>query len=129
MRPMYCPWRSVRSAAVSLALLLALGSSTAPAPYADDGLFITPGGDVVRGRNAVQQLYAQRIANIAAVVKGELVHAGGTRVSDTLVYEWGRGSLSVQERDGTRSTAGGPYLTVWRRSAAGRWQIIRNLVF
>jgi hypothetical protein len=43
----------------------------------------------------VQQLYAQRIANIAAVLGG---------------------------------TAAGPYLTVWRRGAEGRWQIIRNLV-
>lgn len=98
------------------------------APYAEDGLFITTRGEVLRGGKAVQQLYAQRLAGIAHVVRGELVHEGSVRVSDSLVYEWGHGTLTVRKRDGTQSTGGGPYLTVWHREPDGHWRISRNLV-
>jgi len=98
------------------------------APYAPDGLFVTATGEALRGRAAVEQLYAQRLAAIARVLGGQLQHAGSVQVSDALVYEWGRGTLSVERRDGTRNSSGGPYLTVWQRATPGRWQIIRNLV-
>jgi uncharacterized protein (TIGR02246 family) len=98
------------------------------APYAADGLFVSSSGEVMRGRAAVEQLYAQRLAVMARVLGGQLQHEGSVQVSDDLVYEWGRGTLSVERHDGTRSTSGGPYLTVWQRTAQGRWQIIRNLV-
>lgn len=98
------------------------------APYAADGLFVTASGEVLRGRAAVERLYAQRLAAMARVLDGQLQHEGSVQVSEELVYEWGRGALSIERRDGTRSTSGGPYLTVWQRAAQGHWQIIRNLV-
>jgi uncharacterized protein (TIGR02246 family) len=98
------------------------------APYAADGLFVTTSGEVVHGRDAVRELYAQRMAHIKKVMGGELVEEGTARVSDTLVYEWGHGTLTVQKEDGSESRGGGPYLTVWRRGSDGRWQISRNLV-
>lgn len=98
------------------------------APYAPDGLFVTASGEVLRGRAAVEQLYRQRLAAIARVLGGELQHAGSVQVSEDLVYEWGRGTLSVERHDGTRSTSEGPYLTVWQRDAPASWRIIRNLV-
>jgi uncharacterized protein (TIGR02246 family) len=98
------------------------------APYASDGLFITTSGQVLHGRLAVEQLYAERLASITRVVGGTLVQDGTARISDTLIYEWGHGTLTVEKSDGTQSTGGGPYLTVWHRGDDGKWQIIRNLI-
>jgi uncharacterized protein (TIGR02246 family) len=98
------------------------------APYASDGLFVTTGGQVLRGREAVEQMYARRLATITRVLGGKLVQDGTARVSETLVYEWGHGTLTVEKSDGTQSTGGGPYLTVWHRNNDGKWQITRNLV-
>jgi uncharacterized protein (TIGR02246 family) len=99
------------------------------APYAEDGLFIGVDGAVTRGREAIRNLYAARLATIERVVGGELKSDGSVQVDAALVYEWGHATLVVSKKDGSRAESGGGYLTVWRRNLAGRWEIIRNIVF
>jgi uncharacterized protein (TIGR02246 family) len=99
------------------------------APYAEDGLFIGVDGTVTRGREAIRNLYAARLATIERVVGGELKSDGSVQVDAALVYEWGHATLVVSKKDGSRAESGGGYLTVWRRNLAGRWEIIRNIVF
>jgi uncharacterized protein (TIGR02246 family) len=95
--------------------------------YADDGVFVLPSGDSVKGRAAIEQLMRDRFSRTGPVV-------GGTLTQDTLVaagsmiYEWGHAEIAMGGRanlSASRVTA--RYLTVWQRDASGRWRIIRNL--
>lgn len=109
-----------------LPALKAKDAATIAAPYAEDGIFVTPAGDAVKGRSAIAQLMRDRIARMGTVKGGELVQDGIIR-QGTLLYEWGHAKLELAQEGAAPSQFLGRYLTVWRRSAAGRWEIIRNL--
>jgi uncharacterized protein (TIGR02246 family) len=95
--------------------------------YADDGVFVLPSGDSVKGRAAIEQLMRDRFSRTGPVVGGtlkqdDLVAAG------SMIYEWGHAEIAF---GGTANLSASHvtarYLTVWRRDASGRWRIIRNL--
>ncbi|MGA0606172.1 SgcJ/EcaC family oxidoreductase [Phenylobacterium sp. VNQ135] len=94
------------------------------AAYADDGLFLLPDGEVLKGRAAVEGFYAAR--NTAGTpIEGGITSLGVACGEDGLLYEWGWGEVRVQGSE-VRRTA--PYLTVWRK-VGGQWKIVRNLAF
>lgn len=97
------------------------------AAYADNGVFVSAGGESVVGREAIEQLYRARIERIHRVVGGDIVQEG-MATSGGLIYEWGHASLDTEQADGTHTSGGGGYLTVWQRDAHGVWRIVRNLV-
>jgi uncharacterized protein (TIGR02246 family) len=100
------------------------------AAYAPDGVFILPNGEALAGRAAVADFYDKRLATPGVKILDGAIHREGlARAADGLVYEWGRGESTVQTAAGQTVKSGGPYLTVWKRDAAGRWQILRNLAF
>ena len=96
--------------------------------YAEDGLFVLPDGSMVRGRAAVQQLYAGQARAAASILDGGIDSQGVACSADGLIYEWGEGRLRLKGADGREQTRGGPYLTVWK-NIAGQWRIVRNLAF
>jgi len=108
--------------------LKAADAAAIAADYADDGVFVGPDGKVFAGRAAVQALYAANGAAASRIVGGGITTLGTACSGDGMVYEWGRGDLTVRGADGTPQTRGGPYLTVWKRSG-GDWKIVRNLAF
>ena len=95
--------------------------------YAVDGTFIKADGESVRGRAAVEIMYADRMTSDFVLKSGTLVQ-DGVVVAGDLIYEWGHAETEF-ERGGKAGRAGGKYLTVWRRNDAGKWEIIRNVVF
>jgi uncharacterized protein (TIGR02246 family) len=97
-------------------------------PYADDGVFVLTDGAVVSGKAAILAMEEERLASGSVLVGGALAD-DGSALADGDVYEWGHGDLSFRKADGQTVTSGGRFLTVWRKSADGRWRIIRNLVF
>jgi uncharacterized protein (TIGR02246 family) len=97
------------------------------APYASEGLFISAKGDVIRGREAIEQFYAKRLALMGRITAGELHSDATVLISPTRIYEWGHASLTLAGPDGQARSSGGNYLTVWEKDAAGRWQITRNI--
>jgi len=97
--------------------------------YADDGVFVLPDGHEIVGKAAITDFYRGRVANLAEVLAGGIHHDGMTRARDGLIYEWGHGGATTLDKAGRRTTTDGPYLTVWKRGADGRWTIVRNLVF
>jgi len=97
--------------------------------YADDGVFVLADGREVVGRAAIVDLYRKRVAGIDRVVSGGILHDGSTLARDGLIYEWGHGGATIVGKDGKTTTTDGPFLTVWKRQADGRWLIVRNLVF
>jgi ketosteroid isomerase-like protein len=70
--------------------------------YMPDGVLVAPNGKAVFGREAVEKFYGERMQ-------------AGFRL------------LSEVERDGKTVHSAGNYLTVWKRSPDGAWQISRNL--
>ncbi len=109
-----------------LPAMKARDATTIAAPYADDGVFVTATGTVARGRDGVAQLMRDRFAQTAAVTGGELVQDGITR-QGALIYEWGHAVLTLAVKTAQPSQSRGRYLTVWRLSPNGRWEIARNL--
>jgi len=98
-------------------------------PYERDALFITATGVTIHGRDSIAALYRTRLAAITRVDSGGIVRDGVSAASDSLVYEWGHGGLTFTDSAGATHRSSGPYLTVWRHDADGKWRIIRNLVF
>ena len=95
------------------------------APYADDGIFVTAEGFVVKGRDGVAQLMRSRLDQMGSVVSGTIVQDGLTK-QGSLIYEWGHADVEYS-RDGRTQHSRGRYLTVWQQGPAGKWQIARNL--
>lgn len=103
------------------------------APYADDGVFVTPDGTAISGRAAIAAFYRKRLsASKARIVGGGVAYdsivAGGTQ-AQPLIYEWGHGGATTVGSDGKPVTREGAYLTVWKRQADGAWRIVRNMAF
>ena len=103
------------------------------APYAEDGVFVTPDGTAISGRAAIADFYRRRLAASKAKIVGggvryDRIVVGGT-ASAPLVYEWGRGGATVLGPDGKPAPREGAYLTVWKRQADGAWRIVRNMAF
>jgi uncharacterized protein (TIGR02246 family) len=96
-------------------------------PYAEDAVFLTAGGESVRGREAIKNFYRDRLKK-AAIVSVSIHHQGAATAEDGLVYEWGMGTVGSRSSNGTVTTGGGPYLTVWKRDQGGTWKILRNVV-
>ncbi|HLI11748.1 MAG TPA: SgcJ/EcaC family oxidoreductase [Alphaproteobacteria bacterium] len=95
------------------------------APYAEDGIFLAASGAIARGRAAIEQMYLDRFAKGGRVVSGKIIE-DGLKAEAGFIIEWGHAVFTL-EQNGARRTLGGNYLTVWRRSAAGSWEITRNL--
>ena len=95
-------------------------------PYADDGVFVTPTGESVKGRAAIGQLMRDRFAKTGRMVAGTITQDGLVRVGD-LIYEWGHAEMRLAQEGGAQTSAAGRYLTGWRHEADGGWRIARNL--
>lgn len=96
-------------------------------PYGEDAVFVTAGGESIRGREAIKSFYRERLKK-AAIVSASIHHQGAATAEDGLVYEWGMGTVGSRSANGTVTTGGGPYLTVWKRDQDGAWKILRNVV-
>jgi uncharacterized protein (TIGR02246 family) len=96
-------------------------------PYREDGVFVGPDGNAVRGRAAIRAMYAARAASKARIVDATIQSEGRVAAGPDEVYEWGSGWVFIQSADGTRAKRGGRYLTVWHRQPDGTWVITRNL--
>jgi ketosteroid isomerase-like protein len=94
-------------------------------PYDSASIFLTAGGESVRGRSAIEALMRERFARGGRVIGGRIVQ-DGLVPAGTMLFEWGHVDLKLGPGGGPDALTG-RYLTVWARDAAGRWRITRNL--
>jgi uncharacterized protein (TIGR02246 family) len=95
--------------------------------YADEGVFVLPNGDSVKGRAAIEQLMRDRFSRTGPVVDGTL-QQDNLVAAGSMIYEWGHAEIGFGGRGNLPpSHVTARYLTVWQRDASGRWRIIRNL--
>jgi len=95
--------------------------------YDEHALFITPTGETIVGREAIQRMYEERFKRPGIYLSGG-VQQDGMAVEGQSIVEWGHAYYDRQEADGKTTKGGGGYVTIWRRGADGVWRIIRNTV-
>lgn len=105
----------------TLAEALKAGDGVAAASiFAPDSLIIAP-GDFVRGRDAIAARYTKRLAT------KKYLDAAFTTLSVTgtadLAIEVGTSRFSISDAGAPATASTGRYLTVWRKSRDGAWQI------
>ena len=98
-------------------------------PYAEDGVFVLPNGQTIVGRKTIAEFYARQLGAGRRIVKGGIHTDGVGAAADGLVIEWGHGGATSLDAAGKETTTNGPYMTVWKKGADGRWAIVRNLIF
>lgn len=96
------------------------------APYAKNGIFISPDGTAIHGKAGVQTMYSRRPAGVT-VLHATIRSDGRAAADPDDVYEWGSAQMTVSKK-GKQHMVVGRYLTVWHRSA-GQWLITRNIAF
>jgi|GEM_PF-955958 len=94
--------------------------------YAKDAIFVTRDGRILAGREEIERLVADKMAQGPALLEGSL-DDDGLQLAGALVYEWGHSSLTWKTREGKVQSTAGHFLTVWRRASDAHWEIIRNL--
>jgi len=98
-------------------------------PYAEDGVFVLPDGRTVVGRKAIAEMYRKSLSSGRKVLSGDIHQDGLYTAAGGLVIEWGHAGTTSLDAAGKRASSAGPYMTVWKKGADGRWAIVRNLVF
>ena len=96
------------------------------AGFAQDGVFLTSTGTVIRGRAPVVALYRTDIAKMGPAIVGRLVQEGVT-VSGGMICEWEHGWLIFEEKTGKRRISSAHYLTVWHRGTDSSRKVIWQL--
>ena len=96
------------------------------APYAKNGVFVTPDGTAIHGKAGIQTMYSRRPSGVK-VLRANIKSDGRVAADPDDVYEWGSAQMTVS-RKGKQHMVVGRFLTVWHRTGA-RWLITRNIAF
>jgi uncharacterized protein (TIGR02246 family) len=91
----------------------------------EDARLLAPGMEDVRGRQAIEAGAAQMFQALA--VEGFTIESSEITVHGDSAYELATYSETLRPRGGSPSPARGRYLIVWKRDAAGRWKVHRNM--
>jgi ketosteroid isomerase-like protein len=90
--------------------------------YTDDAIFVGPGMVAIEGRDAFLQA-----AKVVAISSMEIV-ADSTLGAGDFAATLGRASWVSGHRGSGAPSIRRRFLMVWRRDAAGRWRIARELL-
>ena len=94
--------------------------------YARDAIFVARDGRVLTGREEIEKFAAEKIAHGPTLVSGSL-DDDGLQLAGAIVYEWGHSSLKWKTAEGKLQSTSGHFLTVWKQTLDGHWEIVRNL--
>lgn len=92
--------------------------------FADDGIMLPAGSDIVVGTEAIRELVAARFEAPGFSLRWEPIDA---RVSGDLGYTYGVSKASRTDSDGKRVTSYGKYVTIWRRYRGGIWKVALDM--
>ena len=90
--------------------------------YAEDAVMVAPTGELVEGRQAIQQAHTPMLEAMASVD----ISSTGTVLGSHVSTDMGTFSQMVQTPDGEQ-TMEGHYIVVLERQDDGSWQIVQQL--
>jgi len=90
------------------------------AAYTDDAVMLPPGGDMIKGKKAIEELYTKFLQTGMKEVALTTVEVGGS--GDT-AYEIGKTKVRIQPEGQQVMTDSTKYLVVWKRQADGTWKV------
>ncbi len=92
--------------------------------FADDGIMLPAGSDIVVGKEAIREFVAGRFEAPGFSLRWEPIDA---RVSGDLGYTYGISKASRTESGGKRVTSYGKYVTIWRKDRGGIWKVALDI--
>ncbi|HEY3757294.1 MAG TPA: SgcJ/EcaC family oxidoreductase [Opitutaceae bacterium] len=95
---------------------------------ADDVVFVTAKGRVMSGRATVADALRKRFG-MGSEITGGFIHRRSLAEANGVLIEWGDAEMASRTVAGKMTTTNQTYLTIWRLSQTGEWQIVRNLNF
>jgi len=90
--------------------------------FTEDGVFISPGGSIVKGWAELEPHWVEGLSKVTAVDGG--ITTLSLDVHGENAVETSRISWTFQGADGTQLTRTGRAITIWRRGSDGKWRIL-----
>lgn len=94
------------------------------AMYTEDAIALPPDAEMVRGRAAIERLWADAMASGIKTIAFTVIDV---QSSGDLAVETGRAVLGIQPAGQPATTQAGKYVVVWKRSANGEWRLLRDI--
>src|SRR5262245_16305238 len=91
--------------------------------YAEDAIAFPPGGDMVKGRQAIQQMWQSTMDSGVKRLSFTVVDVG---TSGDLAHETGTALLNVHAQGKDPTTASIKYVVVWKRQG-NDWKLLRDI--
>ena len=91
--------------------------------YTEDAIAFPPGGDMVKGRQAIQQMWQSTMDSGVKSLSFNVVDVG---TSGDLAHETGTAVLKVHEQGKEPTTASIKYVVVWKRQGDD-WKLHRDI--
>ena len=91
--------------------------------YTEDAIAFPPGGELVKGRPAIQQMWQSTMDSGVKSLAFTVVDVGA---SGDLVHETGIAKMNIQEQGKDATTASVKYLVVWKRQGDD-WKLHRDI--
>jgi len=92
--------------------------------YTGNAMVLPPDGPVVRGQDAVRQLWASVIKDMG--LRDVTLKTIDLDVQDDSACEVGQATLTLEPPGGQRATVNVKYVVVWRR-VGGDWRLHRDI--
>jgi uncharacterized protein (TIGR02246 family) len=88
--------------------------------YTVDAAMVPPDGEIVKGRQAIEELYKKFFQMGMKEIVLTTIEVGGS--GDT-AYEIGKTKVRIQPEDQAAMTDSTKYLVIWKRQAVGTWKV------
>lgn len=104
---------------------LRLDANAVGALYTEDALYLEPGGDIVRGRAAIVEGFADFFRSVRERGREARIffESVDRRVSGPVAYDVGYYDLLSHLSGEAVSRSRGKFVTVWKRGPYGNWRI------
>jgi uncharacterized protein (TIGR02246 family) len=91
--------------------------------YTEDAIALPPGGEMVKGRPAIQQMWQSTMDSGVKSLRFTVLDVGA---SGDLAHETGTAVLNIHEQGKEPTTASAKYVVVWKRQG-DEWKLHRDI--
>jgi uncharacterized protein (TIGR02246 family) len=88
--------------------------------YTVDATMVPPDGEIVKGKQAIEELYKRFFQMGMKEIVFTTIEVGG---SGNMAYEIGKSKVRIQPEGQAAMTDSTKYLVIWKRQADGTWKV------